>query len=103
MNEQLSREPKKLPTLNLNSEGKSIFELETPDIIIENYDPHPKIKAPLPVIKKGEISMISLLVAHDPNRVIGVNNELPWHIPEDLAYFKKMIDGQSDGHGAENV
>ena len=47
--------------------------------------------------------MISLLVAHDPNRVIGVNNELPWHIPEELAYFKKVIDGQSDGHGAENV
>lgn len=33
--------------------------------------------------------MISLMVAHDPNRVIGRNNQLPWHIPEDLAYFKK--------------
>ena len=39
--------------------------------------------------------MISLLVAHDPNRVIGVNNELPWHIPEDLAYFKKMSMGKA--------
>lgn len=33
--------------------------------------------------------MISLMVAHDPNRVIGRDNQLPWHIPEDLAYFKK--------------
>lgn len=39
--------------------------------------------------------MISLLVAHDPNRVIGANNDLPWHIPEDLAYFKKMTMGKA--------
>jgi dihydrofolate reductase len=39
--------------------------------------------------------MISLLVAHDPNRVIGINNDLPWHIPEDLAYFKKMSMGKA--------
>ena len=33
--------------------------------------------------------MISLIVAHDPNRVIGSNNKMPWHIPGDLAYFKE--------------
>ncbi len=33
--------------------------------------------------------MISLMVAHDPHYVIGRDNQLPWHIPEDLAYFKK--------------
>ncbi len=49
VNEQLTREPKKLPTLKLNIEGKSIFELETSDIEIEDYDPHPKIKAPIAV------------------------------------------------------
>lgn len=38
--------------------------------------------------------MISLMVAHDPKRVIGKNNELPWHIPEDLAYFKKHTIGK---------
>ena len=31
--------------------------------------------------------MISLFVAHDPDRVIGANNDLPWHIPEDLGLF----------------
>jgi thymidylate synthase len=49
VNEQLSREPKKLPTLKLNTAGKSIFEMETSDIQIENYDPHPKISAPIAV------------------------------------------------------
>jgi len=49
VNEQLTREPRTLPTLKLNIEGKSIFELETQDIELENYDPHPKIKAPIAV------------------------------------------------------
>lgn len=39
--------------------------------------------------------MISLIVAHDPKRVIGKNNDLPWHLPEDLAYFKKMTMGKA--------
>lgn len=38
--------------------------------------------------------MISLMVAHDLNRVIGKDNQLPWHIPEDLAYFKKHTIGK---------
>ncbi|WP_298827717.1 dihydrofolate reductase [uncultured Planococcus sp.] len=38
--------------------------------------------------------MISLMVAHDQNRVIGIDNELPWHIPADLAYFKEHTIGK---------
>lgn len=38
--------------------------------------------------------MISLMVAHDPEFVIGKDNKLPWHIPEDLAYFKKHTVGK---------
>jgi dihydrofolate reductase len=34
--------------------------------------------------------MISLLVARDENGVIGINNQLPWHLPADLAYFKRV-------------
>lgn len=47
--EQLSRTPKKLPTLKLNTDGKSIFELTYEDITVEGYDPYPKIKAPIAV------------------------------------------------------
>ena len=38
--------------------------------------------------------MISLIVAHDLNRVIGYENEMPWHLPSELQYFKKMTMGK---------
>lgn len=31
-----------------------------------------------------------LIVAMSKNGVIGLNNKLPWHIPEDLRYFKAI-------------
>ncbi|MGE6376373.1 dihydrofolate reductase [Peribacillus muralis] len=37
--------------------------------------------------------MISLIVAMDENRVIGNDNRLPWHLPADLQYFKKVTLG----------
>ncbi|MBU8878949.1 dihydrofolate reductase [Bacillus sp. FJAT-29790] len=37
--------------------------------------------------------MISLIWAMDENRVIGNNNELPWHLPEDLKFFKRTTMG----------
>lgn len=37
--------------------------------------------------------MISLIVAMDNNRVIGYENKLPWHLPADLAYFKRITMG----------
>lgn len=47
--EQLTRTPKMLPVLRIDAEEKSIFDLETTDITIEGYDPHPRIKAPVAV------------------------------------------------------
>lgn len=37
--------------------------------------------------------MISLIWAMDENRVIGKNNQLPWHLPEDLKFFKRVTMG----------
>jgi dihydrofolate reductase len=37
--------------------------------------------------------MISLIWAMDDNRTIGKNNDLPWRLPADLAYFKKVTYG----------
>ncbi len=34
--------------------------------------------------------MISFIVAMDDNNLIGKDNALPWHLPADLAYFKKV-------------
>ena len=35
----------------------------------------------------------SLIVAYSENRVIGVNNSLPWSLPGDLAHFKRTTLG----------
>jgi dihydrofolate reductase len=37
--------------------------------------------------------MISLIWAMDENRVIGLHNQLPWRLPEDLKFFKRMTMG----------
>lgn len=47
--EQLSREPKELPTLRINPDKQSIFDMELEDLTIEGYHPHPAIKAPIAV------------------------------------------------------
>jgi len=39
--------------------------------------------------------MISLIVVHDLNRVIGQDNKMPWHIPNELAYFKEKTMGKA--------
>lgn len=33
--------------------------------------------------------MLSLIFAMDENRVIGKDNQLPWHLPNDLKFFKE--------------
>ena len=46
---QLSRTPFPLPTMKLNPEVKDIFEFKFEDFVLENYECHPGIKAPVAV------------------------------------------------------
>ena len=46
---QLSREPRALPHMKLNPAIKDIFSFRYEDFTLENYDPHPAIKAPVAV------------------------------------------------------
>ena len=39
------------------------------------------------------MSSLSIIVAMATNRTIGINNTLPWRIPEDLKHFKKLTMG----------
>ena len=42
--EQLSREPRHLPTMKINQDVKSIFDFKYEDFELSDYDPHPHIK-----------------------------------------------------------
>ncbi|MEK4304754.1 MULTISPECIES: thymidylate synthase [Oceanobacillus] len=49
VNQQLERDIREMPALKINASGKSIFDIEITDLEIENYHPHPAIKAPIAV------------------------------------------------------
>ena len=38
---------------------------------------------------------LTLIVATDRNNGIGINNTLPWRLPEDLAFFKRITSGHA--------
>ncbi|MCC2624617.1 MAG: dihydrofolate reductase [Burkholderiales bacterium] len=40
------------------------------------------------------MTKISIVVAMNKENVIGVDNQLPWHIPEDLQHFKQITYGK---------
>jgi thymidylate synthase len=44
INLQLSREPRKLPTMKINPKVKSIYDFKYEDFKLEDYNPHPAIK-----------------------------------------------------------
>ena len=47
--EQLSRTPRAQPTMRINPEVKNLNDFVYEDFSLENYDPHPTIKAPISV------------------------------------------------------
>ncbi|MEE2822212.1 MAG: thymidylate synthase [Acidobacteriota bacterium] len=46
---QLTREPRTLPQMKLDPQVTSIFEFDYPQFNLENYNPHPHIRAPIAI------------------------------------------------------
>ena len=46
--------------------------------------------------------MVSIIAAMALNRVIGRDNRLPWHLPADLAHFKRITSGHAVILGRRN-
>lgn len=46
--------------------------------------------------------IISLIAALTENRVIGKNNDLPWHLPDDMKYFMQTTKGHHVIMGRKN-
>lgn len=40
------------------------------------------------------MTVLSMIVATADNNIIGKDNDMPWHLPADLAYFKKVTLGK---------
>lgn len=39
--------------------------------------------------------MIKLLVAYDKNRLIGIDDKLPWDLPAEMEHFKEVTNGNN--------
>ena len=39
--------------------------------------------------------MLSIIVAKAKNNIIGKDNKMIWHLPEDLKHFKKLTTGHT--------
>jgi len=44
-------------------------------------------------VKEGNVPNINVIAAMARNRVIGIDNTLPWRLPEDLKHFKALTLG----------
>ena len=87
---QLSRAPFAYPTLNIKRRPASIFDYEYEDFECWTTSTMPSA----PSRRRWRFEMkLHLIFARAANGVIGNNGTLPWHLPEDMAHFKRTTLG----------
>ena len=82
---QLLRDPKELPIMNIKRR-QSIFDFEYDDFELTNYNLTLTLKLQL---QSKKYFKNKLIVATSENNVIGIENDLPQHLPNDMNYFKE--------------
>ena len=94
--EQLKRKPKKFPRVAIDSKVKNVDDFRPEHVTLENYEPHPPIRGEL-TVSGGYFSKtsprISMIAAIDKEMGIGKAGKIPWHIPEDMKWFKEKTLG----------
>ena len=84
--EQLSREPRPLPTMRINPCNQGHLRFQIRGFHAGRLRPASRHQGACRSMKTsypgtGMKPRVSLIVAMAKNRVIGVNNTLPWHLP----------------------
>jgi dihydrofolate reductase len=47
------------------------------------------------VSASAKMTLLTIIVATDAQRGIGIDNALPWKLPEDMAHFKRLTTGHA--------
>ena len=78
------------PKISVNSQITDFYDFTPDDIVLEGYEQFRQIGYDRSRIGGYYVSTI-VAVAH--HRVIGKDNSLIWHLPNDLKFFKEKNDG----------
>jgi dihydrofolate reductase len=76
--------------------NRSVSNCKVPASVVDTFDQIKEIGLPLRLLASlllMPLPGITFIVAMDRKRGIGINNQLPWRLPEDLAHFKRTTTG----------